>query len=155
MLLKAWLAQSQHRHSEVAGIFAHFEQQNIDLSPENQAEFDVLLAQVAINSGDENTALSLASNALNRLADNAHYAKIVATSIIGEAWHVKGNFADAITMLQKSGKNGSSVSHLSQCAVDITPTIEILIAQGFLQGYDMLNKDAICERKPLTTNSNV
>lgn len=141
VLLKAWLAQSQHRHSEVAGIFAHFEQQNIDLSPENQAEFDVLLAQVAINSGDENTALSLASNALNRLADNAHYAKIVATSIIGEAWHVKGNFADAITMLQKAEKMARQYHTSHNVLWTLLQQSEILIAQGFLQaGYDMLNK---------------
>ncbi len=145
ILLKAWLAQSQHRHTEVGGIFAHFDQvlaqNNIRLSSADQAEFDVLRAQVAINQGDENSALSLASKALNDLPDNAYYAHIVATSIIGEAHHVQGNFTEALTMLQKAEKMARRYHTSHNILWTLLQQSEILIAQGFLQaGYDMLDK---------------
>ncbi|PJG82031.1 HTH-type transcriptional regulator MalT [Caviibacterium pharyngocola] len=145
ILLKAWLAQSQHRHTEVSGIFAHFDdvlaRHNVQLTKENQAEFDVLRAQVAINQGDENTALEFASAALEDLPDSAYYAHIVATSVIGEAYHVKGNFAEALIMLQKAEKMARQYHTSHSILWTLLQQSEILIAQGFLQaGYDMLDK---------------
>lgn len=145
VLLKAWLAQSQHRHSEVNGIFTHFEQilaaNNAQLSKENQAEFDVLRAQVAINTGDENTALSLASKALTDLPENFHYGKIVATSIIGEAQHCYGNLNEAMTMLQSVEKMARLHHTYHHILWSLLQQSEILMAQGFLQAaYDLLDK---------------
>lgn len=145
ILLKAWLAQSQHRHSEVNGIFAHFDQvlaqNNVQLSQDLQAEFDVLRAQVAINQGDENTALTLASQALAHLQENAYYAHIVATSIIGEAHHCHGNFTEALNMLQRAEKMARQYNTSHHILWTLLQQSEILIAQGYLQaGYDMLDK---------------
>lgn len=145
VLLKAWLAQSQHRHSEVNGIFAQFEnvlqQHNIQLDKPQQAEFDVLRAQVAINQGEQNTALSLASDALHNLSANAYYPYIVATSIIGEAHHCNGNLEKALQLLQKTEQMAKKHHTYHNILWALLQQSEILSAQGFLQAaYDMLDK---------------
>ncbi|WP_386695435.1 MULTISPECIES: HTH-type transcriptional regulator MalT [unclassified Lonepinella] len=145
VLLKAWLAQSQHRHNEVIGIFSQFkqalQQNNIQLSKENQAEFDVLLAQVAINDGNEDTALSLASKAQADLPENAYYAQIVANSIIGEAHHCYGNLEQALKIQQHTEKMARHHHTYHHILWSLLQQSEILMAQGFLQAaYDMLDK---------------
>ncbi|MDU8923635.1 HTH-type transcriptional regulator MalT [Pasteurellaceae bacterium LIM206] len=145
VLLKAWLAQSQHRHNEVNGIFNMFEHafrdKNEPTNSSQQAEFDVLRAQVAINSGDENTALSLATSALQQLPEQAYYAHIVATSLIGEAHHVRGELTVAMEWLQKAEQMAYR-HHTYHCILwALLQQAEILLAQGFLQAaYDMLDK---------------
>lgn len=148
VLLKAWLVQSQHRHAEVDGIFTRFRQaladNNIQLSKENQAEFDVLKAQVAINRGDENTAFSLASKALDDLPESFYYARIVATSIIGEAYHCYGNLNEALVMLQRAEKMARQHHTYHNILWSLLQQSEILMAQGFLQAaYDMLDKASL------------
>ncbi|AGI31948.2 TPA: HTH-type transcriptional regulator MalT [Mannheimia haemolytica] len=145
VLLKAWLVQSQHRHIEVGGILADFSraltENKIELSKTANAEFNVLRAQVAINSGDENTALQLASEALNDLSENAYYAHIVATSIIGEAHHCHGNLAEALAMLQKAERMARQHHTYHNILWSQLQQSEILLAQGFSQAaYEMLDK---------------
>ncbi|OOF43742.1 transcriptional regulator MalT [Rodentibacter rarus] len=151
ILLKAWLAQSQHRNAEVNDIFEHFDRvladQKIQLSQGIQPEFDVLRAQVAINQGDERTALHLAIQALDHLSNTKHqtpntnYAKIVATSVIGEAYHCQGNFTDALEMLQKAEKMAWKYHTPHNILWALLQQSEIFIAQGFTQaGYDILDK---------------
>ncbi len=141
VLLKAWLVQSQHRHTEVNGILAHFSTALSQLSKEYQAEFDVLRAQVAINQGDENTALSLASKALDELPESFYYAQIVATSIIGEALHCHGNLTAALNMLQSVEKTARYYHTYHNILWSMLQQSEILMAQGFLQAaYDLLDK---------------
>ncbi|AAU38679.1 MULTISPECIES: HTH-type transcriptional regulator MalT [Basfia] len=145
VLLKAWLVQSQHRHVEVSGILAEFSralnENKVELSKTAQAEFNVLRAQVAINSGDENTALQLASDALKDLSENAYYAHIVATSIIGEAHHCHGNLAEALSMLQKAERMARQHHTYHNILWSLLQQSEILLAQGFSQAaYDMLDK---------------
>lgn len=141
VLLKAWLAQSQHRHTEVNGILAHFSTALSELSKESQAEFDVLRAQVAINQGDEDSALSLASKALDELPESFYYAQIVATSVIGEALHCHGNLTEALSMLQSVEKTARYYHTYHNILWSLIQQSEILMAQGFLQAaYDMLDK---------------
>ncbi|OOF48416.1 HTH-type transcriptional regulator MalT [Rodentibacter trehalosifermentans] len=151
ILLKAWLAQSQHRNAEVNDIFEHFERvladQKIHPTQGIQPEFDVLRAQVAINQGDEKTALDLATQALDHLSNikhqtsNTNYAKIVATSIIGEAYHCQGNFTEALEMLQKAEKMAWKYHTPHNILWALLQQSEIFIAQGFTQvGYDILDK---------------
>ncbi|MFD1804903.1 HTH-type transcriptional regulator MalT [Pasteurella oralis] len=145
VLLKAWLAQSQHRQFEVSGIFSEFEQalqrHNIQLSKENQAEFDVLRAQVAINEGNERIAFALATDALDDLPKTAYYAHIVATSVIGEAYHCFGDLAKALEMLQSAEKMARQHHTYHNILWSLLQQSEILLAQGFLQAaYDMLDK---------------
>ncbi|MDG2944564.1 HTH-type transcriptional regulator MalT [Exercitatus varius] len=145
VLLKAWLVQSQHRHTEVSGILAEFSQalteNKIELSKTALAEFNVLRAQVAINSGDENTALQLASDALKDLSENAYYAHIVATSIIGEAHHCHANLPQALAMLQKAERMARQHHTYHNILWSLLQQSEILLAQGFSQAaYEMLDK---------------
>ncbi|HDR1021279.1 TPA: HTH-type transcriptional regulator MalT [Pasteurella multocida] len=145
VLLKAWLAQSQHRQSEVNGIFNEFEhalqQNNIELSKEQQAEFDVLRAQIAINQGDENSALELATDALKDLPDTFYYAQIVATSVIGEAYHCFGDLSKALEVQQSAEKMARQYHTYHNILWSLLQQSEILLAQGFLQAaYDMLDK---------------
>ncbi|MDG6895128.1 HTH-type transcriptional regulator MalT [Volucribacter amazonae] len=145
VLLKAWLAQSQHRHNEVNEIFSHFDQvfsqYNVALTSSNQAEFDVLRAQVAINEGDEDKALRLASQALAQLPADFYYAQTVATSIIGEAHHVRGELNIALQWLQKAEQMSYRHHTYHNLLWSLLQQAEILLAQGFLQvSYDMLNK---------------
>ncbi len=144
-LLKAWLVQSQHRYEEVSGIFAKFsqalEQHQVKLSKEEEAEFNVLKAQVAINSGDWQTALSSASTALLHLPETAYYAHIVATSIIGEAYHCDGQFDDALIMLSQTEKMARQYHTHHNVLWALLQQSEILLSQGFLQSaYDKLEK---------------
>lgn len=145
VLLKAWLVQSQHRYTEVIGIFSRFEQalqtHNIQLSKAHYAEFNVLRAQVAINHGNEEEALELASQALADLSEGFYYARIVATSIIGEAHHVRGELDIALEMLKKAELMARRHHTYHHILWTMLQQSEILIAQGFLQAaYDMLDK---------------
>ncbi|TCP93368.1 LuxR family maltose regulon positive regulatory protein [Cricetibacter osteomyelitidis] len=145
LLLKAWVVQSQHRHIEVIGIFNHFEQamreHNVQLSKEYEAEFNVLRAQVAINDGNEKEALELATQALADLPDSFYYARVVATSIIGESHHVRGELAIALEMLQKTEHMARRYHMYHNVLWALLQQSEILLAQGFLQAaYDMLDK---------------
>lgn len=145
VLLKAWLAQSQHRHHEVQKIFTDFEQilkdHNVQINPAYQAEFNVLRAQVAINDGDDHTALTLATASLNELAENFYYARTVATSIIGEAYHVRGELNTALIWRQKAEQMARTHHTYHNILWAMLQQSEILLAQGFLQSaYDMLEK---------------
>lgn len=141
MLLKMWLAQSQHRQSEIAALYETFLSNPQPLSQEVQAEFDVLLAQVAINQGEEDKALHLARNALNVLPEKSRYARTVATSIIGEVYHCQSAFEDALTYLQQAEKMAKKYRTLHHILWAYVQQAEIFIEQGFMQaGFELLEK---------------
>lgn len=93
-LLQAWLAQSQHRYSEVNTLLERAEHemnvQNIVIDAAMLAEFDALRAQVAINDGLPDEAEKLAVEALKHLPISSYYSRIVTSSVIGEVHHCKG-----------------------------------------------------------------
>lgn len=145
VLLKAWLVQSQHRYTEVSGILTNYAQtlnkHHSQLSKAANAEFNVLRAQIAINSGDDKTALALATAALDDLSENAHYAKIVASSIIGESYHCQGELNQALSMLQKAEQMARQYHTYHHILWSLLQQSEILLAQGFSQAaYEMLDK---------------
>ena len=84
-LLQAWLAQSQHRYSEVNTLLERAErtmrEQKIEIDQTLHAEFDALRAQVAINAGKPGEAERLATEALKFLPLSSYYSRIVATSV--------------------------------------------------------------------------
>lgn len=145
ILLQAWLAQSQHRHGQVGQMINRFQLEskrlNISISKEVQAEFDALKAQVAINQGDDKTALQLASQSLKHLKKDFFYAKIVATSIIGEAYHCQGELELALKMLKRAERMALQYHANHSVLWSLLQQAEILVAQGFLQSaYDLLDK---------------
>lgn len=95
-LLQAWLAQSQHRYSEVNTLLEQAElamqERKIPVDEILRAEFGALRAQVAINAGKPDEAEKLATDALKYLPMAHYYSRIVATSVTGEVHHCKGNW---------------------------------------------------------------
>ncbi|QDJ13243.1 transcriptional regulator MalT [Mergibacter septicus] len=145
ILLRAWLYQSQHKHHQVDGLLMQFQQaiqqQSITLDRQLQAEFDALKAQVAINAGKEQLALSLATAALTYLPQEKHYAHIVATAVIAEAQHCQGELEQALKNMRHVevlAQQNHAYHHLLWALLQ---QAEILSAQGFLQtAYDLLAK---------------
>lgn len=142
-LLKAWLAQSQHRHQEVIGILKKFQpDQPLELSL--QGKFDALKAQVAINAGNEDLAYELAVQALDNLPQEFGYAQIVASSIIGEAQHCRGYLKEGLAKMQQVEKMALEQRVYHQWLWSKLQQAEILSAQGFLQSaYDSLKETTL------------
>ncbi|TNG93641.1 HTH-type transcriptional regulator MalT [Pasteurellaceae bacterium USgator11] len=152
VLLQAWLLQSQHKHHEVGGLLQKFsaaiQQQNIDIDRQLQAEFDALRAQVAINAGDDQTALQLATTALQYLPQEKQYAHIVATAVIGEAQHCRGQLNQALKMMREAEKLAQQNQAYHHILWSLLQQAEILLAQGFLQtAYDILDKATLLVKK--------
>ncbi|VEI44302.1 ATP-dependent transcriptional regulator [Actinobacillus equuli] len=148
VLLKAWLAQSQHRHQEVSGILQKF-QPNQPLVADLQARFDALKAQVAINEGNDEQAYNLAKQALVHLSSDFGYAQIVANSIIGEAQHCRGYLKEGLAQMQKVEKMALEQRAYHQWLWSKLQQAEILSAQGFWQSaYDLL-KDTTLQAQHL------
>ncbi|RWR02424.1 transcriptional regulator MalT [[Pantoea] beijingensis] len=145
ILLQAWLAQSQHRYSEVNLLLARAEQemamQHFATDEVLSAEFDALRAQVAINANKPEEAERLATQALNVLPLANYYSRIVATSVKGEVLHCQGELNLALAMMQQTD---SMARHHNSCHYTLWALLqqsEILIAQGFLQtAFDIQEK---------------
>ncbi|HEY0211104.1 HTH-type transcriptional regulator MalT [Acerihabitans sp.] len=145
VLLKGWLAQSQHRCAEVANLLAHdkaeMARRKLDISPCLQAEFNALLAQVAINTGKPLEAESLAAEALQFLPESNYYGRIVATSVTGEVAHCKGQLATALAMMQQTDRMARQHGVYHYALWALLQQSEILIAQGYLQAaYEIQDK---------------
>ncbi|WP_413727282.1 HTH-type transcriptional regulator MalT [Sodalis sp. RH19] len=145
VLLKGWLAQGQHRSAEVASLLAHdkaeMARRKLDLAPWLVAEFNALLAQVAINTGKPLEAESLAAEALRFLPQFNYYGRIVATSVTGEVAHCQGQLVKALSMMQQTDRMARrhGVYHYALWA--LLQQSEILIAQGYLQAaYEIQDK---------------
>ncbi|QGM81156.1 HTH-type transcriptional regulator MalT [Otariodibacter oris] len=140
VLLKAWLAQSQHRYQKVTGILQKFEPKS-PLSESLQGRFDSLKAQVAINAGDEEQAYVLANQALKNLSSEFGYAQIVAKSVIGEAQHCRGYLKDGLAIMQQVEKLATTQNAYHHWLWSRLQQAEILSAQGFWQSaFDLLKE---------------
>lgn len=143
VLLKAWLAQSQHRHQEVSGILQKFQPKQ-PLTESLQGRFDALKAQVAINAGDEEQAYQLANQALNNLPSEFGYAQIVAKSVIGEAQHCRGYLKEGLGLMQQVEKLAITQRAYHHWLWSRLQQAEILSAQGFWQSaYDLLKETTL------------
>ncbi|WBA16774.1 HTH-type transcriptional regulator MalT [Salinivibrio proteolyticus] len=154
-LLRAWLAQSQHRYHEVGELLAEAEQayqeRNITLDIDYQGNANALLAQVAINRNDPDQAMALAELALSQL-DSANYrSRIVATSVVGEVNHVVGQLDRALSMMQQTEKLARQHQVYHQALWAILQQSEILLAQGYVQAaFELLDSaDKLIEDQQL------
>ncbi|PEH71366.1 HTH-type transcriptional regulator MalT [Edwardsiella tarda] len=144
-LLQAWLAQSQHRYSEVNTLLARAEQEmalrQITLDAALHAEFNALRAQVAINDGRPDDAERLATEALRYLPIGSYYSRIVSSSVLGEVLHCKGMLARALPMMQQTEQVARRHQAYHYALWALLQQSEILIAQGFLQAaYETQDK---------------
>ncbi len=145
-MLRAWLAQSQHRYNQVGTLLAEAENEhkkrNIDLDIQYQGQANALLAQVAINSNDPEKALELAELALSQLDSTVYRSRIVATSVVGEVNHVIGRLDRALPMMQQTEKLARQYQVYHQALWAILQQSEILIAQGYVQAAFELQDSA-------------
>lgn len=136
-LLRAWLAQSQHRYNQVGELLKETEhelaQRNIVLDDSLQGEFNALRAQVAINQSNPQQALELSEQALGQLESNTYRSRIVATSVVGEVHHVLGQLNRSLPMMQQTEKMARQYHVYHQALWAMLQQSEILIAQGYVQ----------------------
>lgn len=145
VLLQAWLAQSQHRYTEVdallTGAEAEMQRRNIDMPAEVIGGFNALRAQVAINDGRQEEAEALAANALAHLPHESYYSRIVATSVTGEIQHCKGDLVRALPLMQQTEQIARRYQAYHYALWALLQQSEILIAQGYLQAaYEMQDR---------------
>jgi LuxR family maltose regulon positive regulatory protein len=137
ILLQAWLAQSQHRYSEVNMLLARAEegmaQQHLAVDSVLSAEFDAIRAQVAINAGQPNEAELLATKALAVLPLSSFYSRIVATSVKGEVLHCHGRLDEAMQMMMQTDQMARQHDICHYALWALLQQSEILLAQGYLQ----------------------
>lgn len=141
-LMQAWLAQSQHRYDEVESLLqqADHHMQRLDVHPteKEQAEFNALKAQIAINQNRPESALSLAEQALSVLDSTIYQSRIVATSVVGEVNHVLGDLSRGLSMMQQTEKLARQYQVYPQALWAMAQQSEILLAQGYSQAaYDI------------------
>ncbi|NOH97174.1 HTH-type transcriptional regulator MalT [Vibrio sp. 99-70-13A1] len=145
-MLRAWLAQSQHRYDQVGTLLEEaekeYKERNIVLDTQYQGQYNALRAQVAINSSDPENALELAELALSQLNTNVYRSRIVATSVVGEVNHVMGNLSRALPMMQQTEKLARQYQVYHQALWAILQQSEILIAQGYVQAAFELQDSA-------------
>lgn len=136
-MLRAWLAQSQHRYNQVGQLLAEAEEEHskrdIELDIHYQGQANALLSQVAINSNQPEHALELAELALSQLDHTVYRSRIVATSVVGEVNHVLGKLDRALPMMQQTEKLARQYQVYHQALWAILQQSEILIAQGYVQ----------------------
>ncbi|OXS14807.1 transcriptional regulator MalT [Zobellella denitrificans] len=137
VLLRAWLAQSQHRYPEVELQLGRAEQamavEGLTLSPGDQGEFQALRAQVAINAGQPRQALALAEEALAQLPADRSHSRVVATTVTGEVYHCLGQLTRALPVMQQCEAMARRYGIYHQALWAMLQQSEILLAQGYLQ----------------------
>ncbi len=145
-LLRAWLAQSQHRYNAVEDMLKETEQEmqqrSITLTANEEGQVNVLLAQVAINKNDPQRALELAELALSQLDPTVYHSRVVATSIVGEVYHVQGQLDRALPLMQQTEKLARQYQLFHQALWAMLQQCEILVAQGYIQAAYELQENA-------------
>lgn len=144
-LLRAWLAQSQHRYHQVSTLILEAEQKltqrNIELTDGQIGEFKALSAQVAINQDNPALALETAESALQQLPEASFRSRIVATSVIGEVYHVIGELDKAFETMHKTELMAREDNVYHQALWAILQQSEIQLARGYGQAaFELLNK---------------
>ncbi|HAI4171796.1 TPA: HTH-type transcriptional regulator MalT [Escherichia coli] len=128
------LMQSQHRYGEVNTLLARAEHEIKDIREGTMhAEFNALRAQVAINDGNPDEAERLAKLALEELPPGWFYSRIVATSVLGEVLHCKGELTRSLALMQQTEQMARQHDVWHYALWSLIQQSEILFAQGFLQ----------------------
>ncbi|WP_354623671.1 HTH-type transcriptional regulator MalT [Psychromonas sp. MME2] len=105
VLLELWMLRSRHQGYKVEPLIkkaeAIFAEKNISLSEQVKNELPVIHAQIAINHGKIEDALSQAQKTLLTMETNSIRVNIVAQAIMGEAYHCLGNLPLAYQYFQE------------------------------------------------------
>ncbi|QGY31758.1 HTH-type transcriptional regulator MalT [Pantoea cypripedii] len=134
VLLQAWLMQSQHRFYEVNSLLARFEEEGrCQIDEALRGEFNAVRAQVTINNGNAEDAERLAMLALETLPDSCTYSRIVATSVLGEVMHCKGDLVNSLQLMRQTEQMARRDEAWHYALWSLIQQSEILFAQGYLQ----------------------
>ncbi len=145
ILIKAWLVQAQHKYNEVGQWLEQSMQEmavrNVSLKSAEQGEFDALLAQVAINQHLPEQALELSERAFEQLPSHYYHSRIVATSVVAEVHHCRGQLNRALPLMQQTEKLARQHEVYHQALWALLQQCEIETARGaILTGIELLNK---------------
>lgn len=145
-LLQAWVAQCEYRFSEVDRWLDDSEsrmREQYDASQwaQIEAEFNAVRAQVAMNLGDHERAMKLASSALGNEYLHLPSSQTAARSVIGEALFVSGRLEEAREHILKAEQMAMASGSHQSVIWSLCQQSEIAVAQGFLQkAYNIQEK---------------
>ncbi|MEQ9546664.1 MAG: HTH-type transcriptional regulator MalT [Marinobacter sp.] len=137
-LLRAWVAQGQYKFDEVENWLSAAEARlqasmNDDTQRAIEGEFSAIRAQVAMNYGDHERALVLATEAINQDARFLPTSRVAAASVIGEALFVQGQLGEALARMQDT-EHLARTHHAHQNVLwALCQQSEISVAMGLLQ----------------------
>ncbi len=145
ILIKAWLAQVQNKSLDIGQLLEQGMQEmavrKVSLTCAEQGEFDALLAQVAINQHLPERALELSERAFEQLPSHCYHSRIVATSVVAEVHHCRGQLNRALPLMQQTEKLARQHEVYHQALWALLQQCEIETARGAtLTGIELLNK---------------
>lgn len=137
-LLRAWVAQGQYRFDEVENWLSAAETRlQASLSEDTQkavhGEFSAIRAQVAMNYGDGDRALTLAREAIEQEARYLPTSRVAAASVIGEALFVRGELEEAMARMQDTEHLARAHQAHQNVLWALCQQSEISVAMGLLQ----------------------
>lgn len=145
-LLRAWVAQGQYKFDEVEDWLSAAENHlKATMSEEQQkaihGEFSAIRAQVAMNYGNGNRALALASEAVEQDARYLPTSRVAAASVMGEALFVQGELQDALERMEDTEHMARSQYAHQNVIWALCQQSEISVAMGLLQkAYNIQEK---------------
>ncbi|MBW0146582.1 HTH-type transcriptional regulator MalT [Marinobacter arenosus] len=137
-LLRAWVAQGQYKFDEVENWLSAAESRlQTSMSEDTQkavhGEFSAIRAQVAMNYGDGDRALSLAREAIEQEARYLPTSRVAAASVIGEALFVRGELDEALARMQDTEHLARAHQAHQNVLWALCQQSEISVAMGLLQ----------------------
>ncbi|MEO9524797.1 HTH-type transcriptional regulator MalT [Marinobacter alexandrii] len=137
-LLRAWVAQGQYKFDEVENWLSAAENRlQASMSEDTQkavhGEFSAIRAQVAMNYGDGDRALTLAREAIEQEARFLPTSRVAAASVIGEALFVKGELEEALARMQDTEHLARAHQAHQNVLWALCQQSEISVAMGLLQ----------------------
>lgn len=137
-LLRAWVAQGQYKFDEVENWLSAAESRlQASMSEDTQkavhGEFSAIRAQVAMNYGDGDRALSLAREAIEQEARYLPTSRVAAASVIGEALFVRGELDEALARMLDTEHLARAHQAHQNVLWALCQQSEISVAMGLLQ----------------------
>ncbi|WP_417501705.1 HTH-type transcriptional regulator MalT [Marinobacter sp.] len=137
-LLRAWVAQGQYKFDEVENWLSAAESRlqgsmNMDSQRALHGEFSAIRAQVAMNYGDSDQALTLARKAIEQEARYLPTSRVAAASVIGEALFVRGELKEALARMQDTEHLARAHQAHQNVLWALCQQSEISVAMGLLQ----------------------
>jgi LuxR family maltose regulon positive regulatory protein len=137
-LLRAWVAQGQYKFDEVENWLSAAETRLKSVMSEASqkavhGEFSAIRAQVAMNYGDADRALTLAREAVEMEAEYLPTSRVAAASVMGEALFVSGELQEALARMQDTEHMARAHNAHQNVLWALCQQSEISVAMGLLQ----------------------